>query len=752
MTDYKNVARLVEDIIDEKTLQSRLFSRPLKTAFVIKDDLDIGKILKVLEYNSSIWGGYYNCLIPTNGKEIEKDWWGQLRNHNSDIIIFCGNSKADFSTALIHLLENKLDPFNFYYWNWRVDLVERHQQGVQDIFGNIPILTLVDDFISKQREVQEGTSNVRIPKCDSNSIYYICLATKFGTVNDLYKDLYQSIFKAEFVNFDKDLLDSYLVGVANFENKLTPLGFTKRITQITHAPTFEVKPKGLNIYLIGNKPVYDISLFWNSRLLINFWDRGQSKDLFLPINVFRSKRNIEILKNHVLKAGYWHSHTINLIANTKSRSIYNKRIISLADRLKNNIGPNIDIVTITKLFPITDFKLQSTEVGEEVKVKNDKFSFKRSFTSYGDGVRKGSWVVDIELRDDLNRIFQYPDESNLNHLLCGSPKKSLIKNFGYWIRPTRNVLSFKVNSHNNFMTGFLPSSYDALFAFFEDRNFQLKLTDKSPLAERVINLFGSLQELNLLNVSGIRNLLWEMQRSNRAFTINELIKNLKYGSKSDSVIDKLVRKRVLLRGITFVCINCNLKKWYPINDVNEVMQCSGCLSNVYPPIRINFSFKLNEMIFKAVMSGIIPALMTHYNFRLNFERPVSLFDVEISEIGKSDKSGVEIDYLSYISGNIILVECKEFKYGIYDKEIRKTITQLHKQIKLARKVGAPRVILATLLEDIPKKLVENILSLNKNKEVGVHIVNLNKMKILNLKNTREEIDFTIQNVLDVKYH
>src|SRR5688572_12560686 len=70
-------------------------TRPLKLTFLIDENTPKPQILKYFEYNSTIWGGFYNLLVPTDGKTLREYWWQSLISYSPDKIIVCGEVAED---------------------------------------------------------------------------------------------------------------------------------------------------------------------------------------------------------------------------------------------------------------------------------------------------------------------------------------------------------------------------------------------------------------------------------------------------------------------------------------------------------------------------------------------------------------------------------------------------------------------------------------------------------------------------------
>ena len=109
-----------------------LSTRPLRIAFVIHEGLPNEAIERVLQYNSLVWGGNFNLLIPSNGKTIDDDWFKTLTMHDPDYIFLCG----DIDDFVKHQIYQTIQPFFLYQW-WD-EFVEKLENG-EDPLNNITL-------------------------------------------------------------------------------------------------------------------------------------------------------------------------------------------------------------------------------------------------------------------------------------------------------------------------------------------------------------------------------------------------------------------------------------------------------------------------------------------------------------------------------------------------------------------------------------------------------------------------------------
>jgi len=172
MSRIDEIARLVKTEPEMKRSQAELSTRPLRYAFVIREDIEPGHLAQILEYNSAVWGGYYSCMVPTDGQTIEESWRNNLYLYRPDKVVFCGDKGSSVVTdELVETVWGELQPFSLRKWvEWdkSKDLAKIHQEGRSD--GLLDVTPLIYPLLhwaeSLRSPIEEGQSRARIPTID----------------------------------------------------------------------------------------------------------------------------------------------------------------------------------------------------------------------------------------------------------------------------------------------------------------------------------------------------------------------------------------------------------------------------------------------------------------------------------------------------------------------------------------------------------------------------------------------------------
>lgn len=748
MPEVSEIARLVKDKTETKRLRAQLSTRPLRIAFVIRDDLPAELLAKIVEFNTVIWGGYFSCLIPSDGHKIDAKWWRVLLHHDPDKVVLCRNSDDPaFSDILIESIEKEVQPFWIYSWEeWDDEsLIDLHAQGSVDRIAGLPFLYLLRHIINNLRQpVEPGNSNIRIPKISPSNRFYLSTAIQVGITGGIYEEALHDALKGEYVDFDSSDLGEYLNKLAYFRDHLSPLDFT-RYNLNSSTPLFQgvERPAGLSIVLMGQNLIEDASMLWNLRLAPRepFARLGSKRysELSLPINSIVSDRNLHVLAEVISRGGIWHFHQITLM----SCSVGKRRLANLAGRLRSMLGPDFKVNVSTEIAPIEIQFLHNTSERAEILLEDNYFSFKSVSPEFGESIKAGEWVIDIDIEDNYGRSIELPFSSKLNTLLSGSPSDTRIRLGGYWIRYAYGKLSRRVNAKTAFADGFVVTAPEAFPPMFSDKGLILSIGDKHPYIEGFLSQLDSMGDIKLLEQPGVRRLLWDM-RGGKTHTFGEMRGLLRMGQdENTSTIDKLVQRRILLRGIRFRCESCGLQRWYPLNTLDEVMQCSGCLKLVQPPSGVSISFRLNELADRAVSQGAIPVLLTYRMLSLHsMKQGFALFGATVNYPAQ----GSEVDLITTNYSQLVLAECKEFKDGANAKQIREAKAQISSLVNLAERAEARIVLFSTLLPKIPIQLIDHVKKLNRKRKAAVHLVSLTEMKLVDLDNPSDLIEIRGSNL------
>ncbi|MHB8156527.1 MAG: hypothetical protein ACYDEQ_03935 [Desulfocucumaceae bacterium] len=128
---------LDNEIVPQTTLSITTSSRPIRVAFLINPDLTNNTELnQIIRFNIGVWGGKYNVIIPTTGKDFLPDWWDFLIAIDPDIIY----SFVPLEIELINRINRYILPTKIH----EIDTDERTRLGERHLISTHEIGALGD--------------------------------------------------------------------------------------------------------------------------------------------------------------------------------------------------------------------------------------------------------------------------------------------------------------------------------------------------------------------------------------------------------------------------------------------------------------------------------------------------------------------------------------------------------------------------------------------------------------------------------
>lgn len=724
--DFSRIARKVDKEAPLR-LRGSLSIRPTKLAFIINESISLEKFQQIVEYQSTLWGGRFSLFIPTDGNKIHKNWMRALKDHNADLLICCYADNVGYSTNLIEQLSKYHDALKIHSWHIDRDFTKKHFEGFQDENG-LATVTLLSHFQRREKTASKENSNAAVLVGEERNPYYLYLAIRYGSFKDQYLTAFLDIFKAkEFQIADTTNVADYLRISRELQGKFTPLSLTGHGLRVSESLLPYNRPNGLNIFILGNRQILDLCLAWNFRLVPNLFGRpNQSIELILSTQDTANRDTFESITSSIKSGVAGDFNGLNL----HSLSVSPTKLQSLGRRLSQALGSKAFSVH-RKNPPVAVTQISNKEVAVDLLLEDGNFVSKIEQPAIDPGALKGVWINEFQFRDSHNRRLGFPDSSKLNGLLSVQMSQALRDQFGFSARQTNNGLSFKVSSGNNFVSGRIPSDFEALAALFEDRDLHIRPNTNHSYIAGLKRMFSEIGGQSNFSDKSIRHLLWEAARSKKSLRVGDFKGLLR--RNDDALIDNLIRAGVFLRGIELVCENCGLRHWYSVDLIREVLGCIGCQKKIRLPLNSAFTFKLNQLVTSALLAGggMALLLLEHFLSKNSLSRPISIFGTDVY---KADTSAnfAEIDLMVHLDGQLVLAECKDFRKDPSKTQYREALSQVKKTVKVAKVVGAEAVLFASFSNTYLDEFSETFKKLSTTSRLPVNVINLQTEEILNL--------------------
>jgi len=720
MTKQRCLARLIREVAPTDVQVATLSVRPLRLAFLVDVQASTEDVLKYITYNTSIWGGEFNFLVPVRDSTIADYWWKSLSQCDPDLVVLCFEPKDE----LFQEIMERIQPFHI--WPWFDSIAEHHPSG-WDRYGSVPMRYVLWYLHEQLRPIK--SSRVRVPQSESSSPFHLCAAAQFGCLEDDVIPLYSEDLKAEVVEIDTASLESYLASLLRFRGNLSPLSMTiDRLS--TRSDQMSGMMLGAVFVLLSEKAwVEDLCVFWNLHACARTLASGSTEVVMVPYVHLSSEDNLRVFGKWVAE-GIRGTNVLTLA----SAGLDAEELIKLRDRLRPLLPESILVDLWHDRFRFARFRATHIETSEEVRVTGRRLDLTLPRPSWWEKARSGmAWVADVQLGGHSitgpGKGYIPPRYPRLNYLLAGEPDQKWLGSHQphYGLRLAHKCLSIRANKAAKYESIRLPED-DVLFnRLLLSRGYTSRLTDKSRYASSMIGLLGGLREARIFRDAGVRRLLQGME-SGDGFTIQQMNQALRQAGKTTKYkpIDALKElvagftlKGILLRGYSLRCPACDLSHWYSFSEVAEKMTCAGCLTKLQPPLQAQFHYRLNELFVRGIEQGSIPILLTI--LMLSEVASESFLFVPGMEVER-DGEIVDLDILAVCNGYLVISESKTLEEGLARETITELGEQLRRNLRVAGEVGASIFVLSMLLEHPPQGLQGILEELRKeHPRIAIHL-------------------------------
>ena len=253
--------------------------------------------------------------------------------------------------------------------------------------------------------------------------------------------------------------------------------------------------------------------------------------------------------------------------------------------------------------------------------------------------------------------------------------------------------------------------------YFDYSGFRIKLSDKGSYLKDTIERFGSLEKVARFfrdadNRNTFDQFLYEKKASDKEvvyldterrtyLTFEAFNRKLGLEDKTVELLDELISKDILRRGLIFQCSRCRLASWYDISDVSKVFKCKRCdlvqqfvHSSWKQPEEPRWYYSLVETVYLFYRSSSHLTALSLDKIRQGSRTAFHyLCETEIIDFPKVGEK-IEVDILAISDGKIVLGECKDCEPKAND--LKKYIS-LYSRLKIL----PAHFVLATTQESIP---------------------------------------------------
>jgi len=632
--------------------------RPTRIAFLLGRNPSKRLINSVISVNSGLWGGIYNFICPSNGRNVVSEYIDLLKYHNPDCVVFCGrfNNKQNI---VRQFEEHDIHPC-FFYKSTTLSFVERFGIGVEGVFdsrfmqavrhGTSPYTAVVDTRRASATildKVIHGMPPERLKKYMEGRVDLITL-TRYR--KELQRDA--SVFD-EIIGTIQ-ITGNNLVAYRLIEGRRLPV------------PPYRF---GRLYFVIGTEnSLEDACYFWNLRAIFGV-DRIKWIELS-DLESFLTRR----------ETAYTPMLTLTSAPGGPLKEIERilEKLKTKRERLRHS-PPRAILRTRANLIWESELRREhmATSEGELVLPISRPSHFELIYPQ-----RYPRWVMDLRIiRDDAigTEGFVLPSLPYLFYMV--TPGR------GAHLQPrmrgdtiSLQVVSGRVDEPIRFK---VPTDWEVIQAIFAQSNYRICLSDQGNYMSRALAFFSGLPRLSLLlrdhRVIAIfdeflkhhhtKESLQEDGHYRRALTLDDMRKAVtntpsrmsrRDKERNYSFVDELLKELIKLgaihSGYMLDCSKCKLEEWYPIDEVSEDFRCRRCLVNEIRPLSPLVSFRLNEALYQAYLHNFtVPTLVLdvlHKNSNTSF-----IFSPQI-KLDETNIHSPEIDIVALCDGVFTIGEAK----------------------------------------------------------------------------------------------
>ena len=668
------------------------------------------KLFNLICENQKLWGGRYNPIIPVNENSISENYISLLKNYDPDYVYYSEGIDPEIVKQL-----QVFNPCGYY------NLDEKPRK--EDISGVDSFYFLSKFDTSSKIILPHGLWETKSPLLDFYKLNFGIESDTFVSENEISK-------KYQRIDLAKERFDS-LNQIQHQEKPIIKSGLsrmnlnTKILRNLQHAKYGEFE-------LVIDKDKSSISnllYYWN-RLLF------QGKNI-----IYLTIEELELLSSDKYFGGVLYDlsndQVIKVVSNNLSKveiqkiieeklnpiSFYRRfqfknienfpyEILDANGLYERNFGE--EFLTQTLVTEKGLFHLPKLSFTNEVSFHPQKWAIDIELKKIGDNNYQNeiklpytteTWQIikDVEGRinrkrdisiiihnqrntsDSLN--ISIPDFSNLLRQLIISPKihgQSVNTKF----------IDIGFHDASNRLSAFLKTfnfSFWTIDDFFTDK-FWVDLFEELITNERVAGDSIRFEELKSRAIQALEKAGIVLGEKGETYQNEE---NLELGLLE--TIDELCNYRVFLKGLKLKCPKCSSEFWYPISDINETINCKGCLESFKLPIEPRFAYKLNDLIKNNIFQSktsrdgnltvirTLAAIQSRSRQSFEYSPQLNLYDNP-----ESRKPCSEIDIVCSSDGKLIIGEAKHNSLAFSDNN-NKALKSL---VELAKEIYPDKVVLS----------------------------------------------------------
>lgn len=685
--------------------------RPVRSAYIVPDD-DPSIALRAIDSCCLTWGGMLNPLIPySKTKGLSPLWLKILDKFAPDNLVDCtGISEADTqrfkdNRQQVHRWDKPLES-SFMVGTLQYSALNAFAKGLKNDQSQLVIQ----------------------PKLNSDADhFYLPLIAKYGRLDERFLNetlkfhgWHAQVKYADFVNIEDGNFSTNAEGIFL---GTTPIGVPKgksgsfhvrKLLSLTKAGVHEQSPPYhvggsspeerqdeeafANTVIVTGKEdcVSDLCLYWDLRIERPF---AEFFPLWIPLKLLDTDDGLKIVKlalswtDERTRTGFSNKPCLYIVSTSVNEKAIEKE---LKGKLDNT-------------------KFQTRDLDHFI---SGRWDFYHSKEDREVSFSMGNVRIPIPRCETLRQCFAPRDRVTCEVSFRGIrlPQSTSLRNriWGSLSRLTRSRFesSAFISSWPDMMEIGIPDSWYVLESVFKDAGYGCEPSDKSKFALGLLHLVGDIENLRAIASTKIYEILKDMCRikgqketpreffaEREEFSYSRFKERL--GQETDVILEWLIEKGIIFRGIRLKCPKCQLNRWYELDKVKRTWRCDGCLNDQTIPLELNntsWKYRINELYARGHDQGAITQLLSIYALHppgilrdtsiLGYYPGVIITAISDDIVHQTGIKQMELDLVSIRDGRLIIGECKDSGEKLTKKDILR-------YVKLANHLQCSRIIFAT---------------------------------------------------------
>ena len=264
--NYSEQGHLISEKQENEKFYTNGMLRPQRVVFLLNPESNFNELLEIFTFNSMIWGGIFNLLIPVGSNDLDSSWFINLENYDPDLII----TNMDLPPTIQQSINELIQPLRVIQWH--SEILDFLLEKRFDKFGNVPIEQIFLQFYEESKPITNSNCTiVDVESQDVNS--QLIVAMLQGQFTTSFQDNFVNAFKAEVLSGNQfENINTYLEFLNTIDHKFLPVYITGKYLKTSHFLDSSFSPPTPRIILVNydtlkiSEILDDLCAFWNFRV------------------------------------------------------------------------------------------------------------------------------------------------------------------------------------------------------------------------------------------------------------------------------------------------------------------------------------------------------------------------------------------------------------------------------------------------------------------------------------------------------